>query len=188
MSYSSKRGSSGEYPPEEIQKYLNILYEYKRGSSGENPPQCNCKRGSSGENPPEEYMGQWMCVECGLIKGHILGKYDINDFDRLHYQKKSIYHRKYYFEKKVNNISKLIGMNDEEKCELYEKLLELDSNNMKEVNKKYSRKRMININYIIKKILEEMGCEKYKKIKLKISPKILEIYDNWWSSYYELVK
>ena len=33
-----------------------------------------------------------------------------------------------------------------------------------------------------------MGCKKYKNIKLKISPQILEIYDNWWKSYKELIK
>ena len=129
-----------------------------------------------------------MCNECGVLNGHILGNIELKDFDRLHYQKKSIYYRKYYFEKKVNNISKLINLDDEKKCELYEKLLEMDSNYMKEINKKYSRKRMININYIIQKILEEMGCEKYKNIKLKISPQILKIYDDWWKSYKEMVK
>ena len=47
---------------------------------------------------------------------------------------------------------------------------------------------MININYVIKKILEEMGCENYKNIKFKISTQILEIYDKWWESYKELIK
>ena len=42
---------------------------------------------------------------------------------------------------------------------------------------------MININYLSKKLLEEMGCEKYKLIVLKISPQTLEIYEKWWDSY-----
>ena len=54
---------------------------------------------------------------------------------------------------------------------------------MKILNNQYFRKRMININYLIKKNLEEIGCEKYKIIKVKISPQTLEIYDNWWVSY-----
>ena len=45
---------------------------------------------------------------------------------------------------------------------------------------------MININYLIKKNLEEMRCEKYKLIDLKISPQTLEIYEQWWVSYKEL--
>ena len=59
---------------------------------------------------------------------------------------------------------------------------------MEILNKQYFRKRMININYLIKKILEEIRCEKYKIIKVKISPQTLEIYDKWWESYKNLIK
>ena len=163
------------YSEEEIKKYLDILDTYRKSKKQK-------EKVDSHVHQLEEHMGQWVCINCGVSKGYILGKYDMKDFDRLHYQKKSIYHRKYYFDKKVNNISKLIVLDNEEKCELYEKLIILDSNDMKLINKKFNRKRMININYIIKKILEEMGCEKSKNINLKINPKILEVYDNWWGS------
>ena len=46
---------------------------------------------------------------------------------------------------------------------------------------------MININYVIKKILEKMGCENYKNIEVKISPQTLDIYDRWWKSYNNLL-
>ena len=59
---------------------------------------------------------------------------------------------------------------------------------MEILNKQYFRKRMININYLIKKILKEMGCENYKNIELKISPQILDIYDKWWESYKKIIK
>ena len=178
------------YTEEEIKKYLDILHNYKVDKErviGRNVVYHVCK---GCKNPKSflPYSGYYMCNECGKLKGHILGKFDINDFDRLHYQKKSIYHRKYYFDKKIKNISKLINLTNEEKSELYDKLLLLNSNNMKRINKQYCRKRMININYVIKKILEEMGCEKYKNIEIKISPQILEIYDNWWKSYKEIIK
>ena len=171
------------YTNDEISKYLNILHNYKKEEKI-----LHCKKGCCNKGNFEVYMGQHLCIECGRLKGHVLGQFDINDVDRLHYQKKSVYHRKYYFEKKVNNISKIIGLNDEEKCELYERLLELDCNNMIVVNKKFFRKRMISINFIIKKILEKMGCEKYKNIEIKISPQILEIYNEWWKSYKEIIK
>ena len=45
---------------------------------------------------------------------------------------------------------------------------------------------MININYLAKKILEEMGCEKYKLIVIKISSQIFEIYEKWWNTYKDL--
>ena len=59
---------------------------------------------------------------------------------------------------------------------------------MEILNKQYFRKRMININYLSKKLLEEMGCEKYKLIDLKISSQTLEIYKKCWSSYKDLKK
>ena len=174
------------YKEEEIKKYLNILSNYKK-KNNQFTLKFNCK-GCSNTESFSSYLGFNMCNECGTLNGHILENIEFKDFDRLHYQKKSIYHRKYYFDKKVKNISKLINLTDEEKCELYDKLLILDSNNMKVINDKYFRKRMININYLIKKSLEEMGCEKYKNIKIKISSQILEIYDNWWKSYKEMIK
>ena len=42
---------------------------------------------------------------------------------------------------------------------------------------------MISIFYIIKKILEEMGNEKYELVYLKISKQTLENYEKWWNSY-----
>ena len=59
---------------------------------------------------------------------------------------------------------------------------------MEIINKQYLRKRLININYLSKKLLEEMGCDKYKLINLKISPQTLEIYEKWWRSYKNLKK
>ena len=110
----------------------------------------------------------------------------MKDYDLLFYRKKSISHRKYHYEKKVNQISKRINLTDEEKCELYDKLIKIDNHIMEILNKKYFRKRMININYLTKKILEEMGCEKYKLIYLKISPQTLEIYEKWWLDFKDL--
>ena len=174
------------YTEEEINKYLNILSNYKK-SLQKFELKSKCK-GCSNTESFSSYSGYNMCNECGTLNGHILGKFDLKDFDRLHYQKKSIYHRKYYFDKKVENISKLIDLTDEQKCELYNRLLKIDNYIMKILNNQYFRKRMININYVIKKFLEEMGCENYKNIKFKISNQILEIYDKWWESYKELIK
>ena len=60
--------------------------------------------------------------------------------------------------------------------------MKIDNYVMEILNKQYFRKRMISIEYLTKKLLEEMGCEKYKLISLKISPQTLEIYEKWWLS------
>ena len=145
---------------------------------------CNCENRESFTID----SGYKICDYCGVANGHVLGFYDVKDYDRLYFKKKSIYHRKYHYEKEVNQISKRINLNDEQKCILYDKLMKIDNYVMKILNKQYFRKRMISIEYLIKKLLEEMGFEKYKLIYLKISPQTLEIYEKWWDSYKELNK
>ena len=98
------------YTEEEIKKYLDRLHNYKverngviGGSVGSTISKCsNC--------PNTEFFtidsGYKICNECGTANGHVLGFFDVKDYDRLHYRKKSIYHRKYHYEKKVNQISK----------------------------------------------------------------------------------
>ena len=47
------------------------------------------------------------------------------------------------------------------------KLMKINSDKLKELNKKIKRKRMVNINYLIRKILQEMGNAHYKKCFLR---------------------
>ena len=170
------------YTEEEIKKYPDILHNYTSQPVEEFSGKSKCSNCQNSESFTID-SGYKICHECGTANGHVLGFYDVKDYDRLYYRKKSIYHRKYHYEKKVNQISKIINLNDEQKCELYDRLIKIDNYIMEILNNQYFRKRMININYLAKKILEEMGCEKYKLIVLKISPQTLEIYEKWWNSY-----
>ena len=172
------------YTEEEIKKYLELLHKYTSKPKEEVNTKSNCCNCQNSEFFTID-SGYKICDECGVENGHVLGFYDVKDYDRLYYRKKSIYHRKYHYEKKVNHISKIINLTNEQKCELYSKLMEINDEVMKILNK-YFRKRMISIEYLIKKILEEMGCEKYKLIYLKISSQTLEIYEKWWLDYKEL--
>ena len=45
---------------------------------------------------------------------------------------------------------------------------------------------MINVYYLIRKILQEMGDKNYKKLDFKISLKTLEKYEDWWKYYKHL--
>ena len=130
--------------------------------------------------------GYKICDECGVANGHVLGFYDNKDHERLFYRKKSVYQRKYHYEKKVDQISRRINLTNEQKNKLYSKLMEIDNHVMEILNKEYNRKRMISIFYLIKKLLAEMGCEKYKLVFLKISPQTLNNYENWGDSYKSL--
>ena len=133
------------YTEEEIKKYLDILHNYSSKPEEEVSPKSKCLGCPNTESFTID-SGLKICDECGTANGHVLGQFDIKDLDRLYYRKKSIYHRKYHYEKKVNQISKLIRLNDDEKCELYDRLIKIDNFIMGIINKQYYRKRLININ------------------------------------------
>ena len=173
------------YSEDQIKKYLELLHNYTKNFTEESNLKAKCTNCENSTFFTIDY-GYKICEECGVANGHVLGFYDNKDFDRLFYRKKSVYQRKYYYEKKVNKISKSINLTNKQKNKLLVKLMKIDNNVMEILNKEYNRKRMISINYLIKKLLAKMGCEKYKLIYLKISPQTLNNYENWWDSYKSL--
>lgn len=167
------------YSREEIEKYLEILRSLSKKEQAVKSSCC--------ESPSFIIeSGYHLCENCGTTKGHVLGYFDNKEYDRFHFQKKSVYQPKYYYEKKVNLISKSINLSDEEKCELYDRLISIDNNLKKQLNSQFGRKRLINIFYLIKKILEEMGSEKSIQVYLRISKQTLQKYNNWWENYKKL--
>ena len=176
------------YTEDQIKKYLEILHNYTSKPIEESNLKAKCTNCENSTSFTIDY-GYKICDECGVANGHVLGFYDVKDCDRLHYRKKSVYQRKYYYEKKVNQISKRINLTDEQKNELYSKLMTIDNQKMEILNKEYNRKRMISVGYLIKKLLAEMGGESRKASKLiylKVSPQTLNNYENWWDSYKSL--
>ena len=148
------------YTEEEIEKYFKILKSYNKNQSVEKENIVRCINCQSDNFSTE--LGYNICEECGLTNGHVLGYFDLKEYDRFHFRKRSIYQRKYHYDKKVNQVSKRLHLTEDEKCELYSKLMAIDNHVMEILNKQFCRKRMINIFYIIKKLLQEMGCEKYQ--------------------------
>ena len=176
------------YTEEQIKKYQEILNNYTSKPIEESNLKAKCCACENRTSFTIDY-GYKICDECGVANGHVLGFYDNKDHERLYYRKKSVYQRKYYYEKKVNKISKRINLTNEQKNELYSKLMEIDNHIMEILNKEYNRKRMISIEYLTKKLLYEMGGESRKASKLiylKISPQTLDNYENWWDSYKSL--
>ena len=71
--------------------------------------------------------------------------------------------------------------------EVYYKLrldLQKIDHEIEKINEKYGRKRLINITYLIKRILGEYDKSEADKIQLKLSEKTLKFYDEWYDSYY----
>ena len=175
------------YKNDQIERYLEILHNYTKKPIEEIDvsKKAKCSNCENRESFTIDY-GYKICEECGVANGHVLGFYDNKDHGRLFYRKKSVYQRKYYYEKKVNKISKSINLTNKQKNKLLVKLMKIDNKTTEILNDLYSRKRMISIEYLIKKLLAEMGCEKYKLFYLMISPQTLDNYENWWDSYKSL--
>ena len=173
------------YTKEEIERYLGMLRSYNNAQSeGEENKKVRCSDCQSDSFSNES--GYNICDSCGLTNGHVLGYFDLKEYDRFHFGKKSIYQRKYHSEKKVDQVFRRLHLTEEEKCELYNKLMNIDDHVMEILNNKFCRKRMINIFYLIKRLLQEIGSEKYKLVYLKISPQTLVNYEKWWNSYKSL--
>ena len=165
------------YTDYEIKKNLEILHSFF-------PPAGLFREKASlscvnWKNETSFYIdfGHKICEECGTTNGHVLGYFDLREKDRLSFRKKSVYQRKYYYEKKIKQIPDLT---EEDSYVLYKKLMGIDEKVLKETNKKFGRKRMINIFYIINKFLDEMGLN---QIDLNLSKQTKNYYDKWWDLY-----
>ena len=84
------------------------------------------------------------------------------------FHQKNIYKRDYHYQNKLEEINKKcnLKMSSDEKYELLLKLQNIDNKVMKKINEKWKRKRLVNITYLIKKMLSEYDNSKAKKIKL----------------------
>ena len=179
------------YTEEEITCYTNILKNLNDGLGIYNPIL---------DNIPIKTPEKVSCEICGNTRFfkdrgfrfcnkcfHSIGRLFIKDYtskDRCHFQKKSVYKRSYYFQNKLNEIRQKcdLGYKPEVYLKLKSDLEKLDKA-INTINIQYERKRLINISYLIKRILGEYDTHEADKIELKISDKTLNFYDNWYETY-----
>ena len=179
------------YSEEEITCYTNILKNLNDGLDIYTPIL---------ENIPLKIPEKVSCKICGNTRFfkdrgfrfcnkcfHFIGRVFIKDFtsrDRCHFQRKSVYKRSYHYQNKLDEIRQKSDLDI--KPEVYFKLksdLEKIDKTLNTINIKYERKRLINISYLIKRILGEYDKTEADKIELKISDKTLNFYDNWFETF-----
>ena len=181
------------YSEEEIKKYLSILQNFKDGldvyfsvKDKHIPPQIPQK--VSCENCGNTHFfkdkGFRYCKKCFYSLRRVFIK-EFTSKDRCYFQEKSIYKKEYHYQKKIEEISKKFDL--EIRPKVYYKL-RLDFKKIDKVivkiNEKWKRKRLINITYLIKRVLSEYDKSEADKIQLNISEKTLNFYDEWYDSYY----
>ena len=168
------------YSEEEITQYTNILRNFNDGLDVYTPfldKHITLKI-------PEKVS----CENCGnthFFKDHgfrycnkffySIGRVFIKDFtskDRCHFQRKSIYKRTYHYQNKLEEISKKYDLDIRPEVNYKIRLdLEKIDNKLNKINDTYKRKRLINITYLIKRILSEYDKSEADKIQLKLPNK-----------------
>ena len=139
----------------EIKKYFDIIHNYTKSPKKETNRKTKCWSCKNSEF--DLVSGFVFCMKCGTQNGRYFESFDKRDQDRLVFRKKSIYQRKYHYEKKVKQVSKRLKLSEEEKYDLYSKLLEINNGVLEKLNKQFNRKRTINIVFLIKKNVRRNG-------------------------------
>ena len=180
------------YSEEEIQKYLSILQNFKDGLNiispvkDENIPPKTPERVSC-ENCGNTHFfkdgGYRYCKKCFYSVGHVFIK-EVTFKDRCCFRQKCIYKREYHYQNKIEEINRKfgLGLSLQEKYELLLKLQKIDKV-LEKINEKWERKRLINISYLIKRVLSEYDKTRADKIQLHLSEKILKFYDEWYDNF-----
>ena len=91
------------YSEDQIKKYLEILHNYTKNFTDESNLKAKCLNCENRTFWTIDF-GYKICEECGITNGHVLGYFDPKEYDRLYFRKKSVYQRKYYYEKKIKQM------------------------------------------------------------------------------------
>ena len=159
-------------------------------------PFCDQKLEDSNEKPKDDECcdnqdvinenGMQVCRSCGVVQGYNYVKEYVNFYDNRHrFVRKSAYQRKYHIN---NNLLKIqekfdIEISNCQKHKIDAIYVEI-GNIINQVNG--NRKRMISVNFIMRKIFKMMGIP-YKNIPISKSKKTLAFYDQYWTIIMSLI-
>ena len=159
-------------------------------------PFCDQKLEYSNEKPKkdlccdDQYIinddGMLACLSCGVVQGYNYVKEYVNFYENRHkFIRKSVYHREYHINNILLDIEEKynIKLSNSEKHKIDIIYAEIGKI-INEVNG--TRKRMISVNFIMRKIFKMMGIP-YKYIPISKSKKTLAFYDRYWASIMSLI-
>ena len=164
-------------------------------------PFCDQKLEDSNEKPQDRLVkyysccdnqyiinddGMLACLSCGVVQGYNYVKEYVNFYENRHkFIRKSVYHREYHISNILLDIEEKynIKISNCQKQKIDAIYVEIGKV-INEVNG--SRKRMISVNFIMRKIFKMMGIP-YKNIPISKSKKTLAFYDRYWASIMSLI-
>ena len=164
-------------------------------------PFCDQKLEDSNEKPQDrlakyylccdnQYIinddGMLPCLSCGIVQGYNYVKEYVDFYENRHrFIRKSVYHREYHINNILLNIKEKynIKISNCQKHKIDAIYVEIGKV-LYEVNG--IRKRMISVNFIMRKIFKMMGIP-YKNIPISKSKKTLAFYNKYWASIMSLI-
>ena len=124
--------------------------------------------------------GMQVCRSCGVIQGYTYVKEYVDFYENRHrFIRKSVYNRKYHVNNNILKIQEKYGieLSNSQKNKI-DSIYVAIGNVINDVN--CTRKRMISINFIMRKIFKMMGIP-YRNIPISKSKKTLAFYDRYWT-------
>ena len=130
--------------------------------------------------------GMLACLSCGIVQGYELASEYVNFYENRHkLKRKSVYHREYHINNTIMDVKQKYGIeiSHHQKCKI-DAIFTETGKILNEVND--TRKRMISVNFIMRKIFKMMGIP-YKNIPISKSKKTLAFYNQYWASIMSLI-
>ena len=128
-----------------------------------------------------------VCRACGTVQGYAVAKEYIDFYENRHkFKRKSYYHRKYHINNTILDIKQKynIEISYHQKCKIDRVFIEIGRIIINEANIK--RKRMISINFILRKVLSMLKIP-FEDIPISKSKKTLAFYDEYWANIMSLI-
>ena len=167
----------------------NELHDELKESGDIVCPFCDQKLEDSNEKPKydeccnDQYIinddGMLACLSCGIVQGYNYVKEYVDFYKNKHrFIRKSVYHREYHINNILLDIEEKynIKISNCQKHKIDAIYVEIGKV-LNEVNG--TRKRMISVNFIMRKIFKMMGIP-HKQIPISKSKKTLAVCDKYW--------
>ena len=130
--------------------------------------------------------GMQVCRSCGIVQGYTYVKEYVDFYETRHrFIRKSVYNRKYHVNNNILKIQEKYGieLSNSQKNKI-DSIYVAIGNVINDVN--CTRKRMISVNFIMRKIFKMMGIP-YKNIPISKSKKTLAFYNQYWAKIMFLI-
>ena len=130
--------------------------------------------------------GMQVCRSCGVVQGYNYAKEYVDFYENRHrFIRKSVYNRKYHVNNNILKIQEKYGieLSNSQKNKI-DSIYVAIGNVINDVN--CTRKRMISINFIMRKIFKMIGIP-FENIPISKSKKTLYFYDKYWASIMSLI-